>query len=490
MIPFGEWAPDLPDMTNGTSVEALNVLPSGTSYRSMSGLSEQTTALDARCQGLFSAKAADGASFNFAGDATKLYSLTNATWSNVTNLGGPYTVAELNSWQFLQYKQDVIAMHIDDYPQIFTLNSSSNFSNLTTAVKAAHCAVVNGFLVVGNTYDSTDGAVPYRVRWPSRTDITDWTVSPVTMADYQDLDSAHGDVMAITNGSHGLIFQERAITRMTFVGSPLVFQFDEMEYGRGTIAYNSVVQFGNLVAYLAEDGFYVFDGVSSQDIGANKVDKYFFSDLESSYASRVYGVVDPINHFIIWFYPGTGNNNGIPNKYIAYNYAQNSNNRWAHGEIELEIVGTSLSTGYTLETMDTYSTNLDSIGISLDSRFWTGGSIMLSAFSTNHKMAYFTNSTLSATIDTNEFEITPGRKTHLRSIMPMIDGVSSVTAAIGSRNNLGDAVTWGSSITPSANGEILLRNNARFQRIRLNITGDFNFAQGININKAIRGSIR
>jgi hypothetical protein len=47
MIPFGEWRPDMPELSQWAR-EALNVVPAEESYRPLNGLSGVTNALTAR----------------------------------------------------------------------------------------------------------------------------------------------------------------------------------------------------------------------------------------------------------------------------------------------------------------------------------------------------------------------------------------------------------------------------------------------------------
>jgi hypothetical protein len=112
-----------------------------------------------------------------------------------------------------------------------------------------------------------------------------------------------------------------------------------------------VVKVGNLIFYLGIDGFYVFDGNSSTSIGANKVDKTFYDDLDLSYQSRIYGTADFDKQIIYWLYPASGNSSGRGNKILCYNYSPSAKNRWSVIEdIDFEFLYTSLSEGYTLRS--------------------------------------------------------------------------------------------------------------------------------------------
>jgi len=185
-------------------------------------------------------------------------------------------------------------------------------------------ATIKDFLVVGNTNSGAEGHIPYRVRWSGINAPTAWVASATTQSDAQDLPFDNGDVQRIISGNYGIIFQERAITRMTYVGSPLVFQFDEMESGRGTPSPFSVRKIGDLIFYLGQDGFYVFDGEKSTAIGANKIDRTFWNDVDKTYLNSIVTAVDFNKHVIYWAYAGDANTRGRRNRILCFNYASNS----------------------------------------------------------------------------------------------------------------------------------------------------------------------
>jgi hypothetical protein len=85
LIPFAEWRPDMPALGE-FSREASGVVPAEASYRPLNALSGVSNALDARAQGAAWFRGTGGAVKMFAGDATKLYLLSGATWTSVPEL--------------------------------------------------------------------------------------------------------------------------------------------------------------------------------------------------------------------------------------------------------------------------------------------------------------------------------------------------------------------------------------------------------------------
>src|SRR4029077_2402588 len=119
-----------------------------------------------------------------------------------------------------------------------------------------------------NISDSVVGV--QRVRWSAINNANSWTADPTTLAGYQDLLGEGGWIQKIVGGEQGgYVIQEHAIWRMTFVGSPLIFQFDKVKTGIGAYAPQSVVSFQGMIFFLANDGFYMFDGSNIIPIGLN-----------------------------------------------------------------------------------------------------------------------------------------------------------------------------------------------------------------------------
>lgn len=483
-IPYGEWLPDLPDYKNPGCTVAKNVIPSGVGYQPFLSQVVYSNALTARCQGAFSTKDSDGNTVNFAGDASKLYRMTGAAYANVSKVGG-YTTGADEMWAWTRFNNRLLATNFTDAIQTFTVNSSSNFADLSAgAPMARYITKVGSFVVVGNTFDGVDGNVPNRVRWPGIDDPTAWTVSATTQADYQDLDVSKGWIRGVVGGEYGVIFQERAITRMEYVGSPIVFQFREVESGKGTQIPGSIVKVGSLIFYIGNDGFYVFDGDKSISIGANKVDKTFFDEVDTSYFSRITATAHPDKQIVAWAMPVSGNTSGRSNRLYLYNYSPNAQTRWAIVDgIDIEFFYTSISEGYTLDALDAISASLDALLFSLDSRVWTGENYILSGFNSDHKQINFTGSAMNAVLETAEIQVFPGKFTYIRCVRPLVDGSGTVTTQMGTRNLQSESVTYGSAIALNSFGESEVDSDARYHRIRTNITGGFNDVQGVVIEE-------
>ena len=355
-IELGEYLPDQQDHENPGLTVAKNVLPAAKSYMPWLTAAAFTDALDARARGAIQVKDKNGVTYVFAGDTAKLYKLGGGAWSDYSKAGSPaYALATEERWEYVKWGNQVLAVSgvngaATNNPQAITLGGAAFADLAGTPPQARHMAVVRDFVVVGNTWDSGDGLVPNRVRWCGIDDETTWTVSAVTQADYQDLQGNGGWVQAVVGGEYGVIFQERTIWRMTYTGSPVVFQFDEVVPNRGTPCPDSVVRVGDMIFYLSQEGFEVLqDGNTSRQIGAEKVDRTFFADFDATYWYNVVGMADPINRRVYWAYPGVGNTGGRPNKILCYEWTVG---RWTHSEQDVTTLLVGATSGTDLDSLD------------------------------------------------------------------------------------------------------------------------------------------
>lgn len=485
MIPVGEWLPDIADLQNPGTTKAKNVSPLVDGFGQLKALAETSSALTAYCRGAIAARANDNVVYNYAGDATSLYENESGTWTDKSTgcpgACGTYSVGTNDSWEFAKWGEKVIAVGgVGVSPQIITLGGTEFTALGGTPPKARHVAVVRNFVVLAN-YDESGTIYPARVRWSGHNDETQWTTDRAKQADYQPLAGRGGWIQGIRGGEYGVVLQEHSIWRMEYVGPKPIFRFDETMPGVGTPAPNSIVQRGDNIFALLQNGFEVIvQGEKGPEIGSNKVNKWFFDRVDANNMERVVGAFDRVNRRIVWIFPSTGATNGLPDSGIIFDIASG---RWSYFESELEWVYDSFGEGTTLEQLDSVSASLDALSGSLDSREWIGGAIALSGFSSTHKSGAFTGPAMDAVIETTEQKIN-GDMTFLRRVRPEVEGTGTITVAIGSRDKLSDSVSWGSNISQARDAAFPCRSRARYHRIRTNISGGFKRMQGISILEA------
>ncbi|MDH3664376.1 MAG: hypothetical protein OEU92_30915, partial [Alphaproteobacteria bacterium] len=394
-------------------------------------------------------------------------------------------------WWFLtQHELFVIATNYADAIQYWDLTTSSAFADLSAdAPRAKYAATVKSFAMVGHTDDPTYAKQPYRIWWSAVGDPTNWPdptsdAATTVLSDFRDLNANHGHITGLVsslNAADAAVFQQRGITRLIESGDDLVFASDEVEGVRGTAAPRSICQYGGLVYYLGEDGFYMFNGAQSLPIGASKVDREFFSLLDEASLYRVVSGADPRRKRIHWAFPSTTANAGQPDLMIVYNWETGD---WTLSDgIEIQEFSRTLSPGWTLEDFDAVYASLEVIPGSLDDPAWRGGKTpQLEAWNTDNKLAVFGGDTLEATLETEEAQLIPGQRSHIDTITPLIDA-SDVNSYAKLRDRQADVEAKTSEDALDASGHSLIDRAARYARFgsRIPAGAEWTEAQGVSV---------
>lgn len=456
-IVFGEWMPDQPGIS-GALTDAFNVIPKTNGYAPLASIAPLSDDASQTLIDVFAGKFS-GTTTLFAASAQKLYRFDSADLDldDVSKIvsGSPTTYSATSNWDFTQFGNTIIAANGQNKLQSWSLGSAANFVDLSAdAPSAYYVTVVRDFVVAAR-----DATYPNRVYWSDINDETDWTSSTTSQADFQDIPDG-GDIVGIRGGEIGLIFLERAIVRMSYIGSPLFFQFDTISRNLGCFEQKSIAQYGQLVFFLSDDGFYLCDGQNVNPIGVERVDRYFYENANINELSSMSSAVDPVNKLVIWCFQ----NNAGDRELLIYNWQIN---RWSHGTTSAAFIATAASAGVTLEGLDAYGT-IDSLEFSLDARLWTGGKMLL-AGGINSKIGIFNGANMTASIKTGDFR--DGEQSIVKLAKPQVDG-GSANVAVASRFRLDGQINYSTPLAADSENRVSLRSVGAYHRIDVIPTGD------------------
>ncbi len=493
MIKFGQLQSDLPAYQNSGALKVDNVIPLKEGYKSLPGFQALSSqGLTGGAVGLFSSFQATGVT-NYGGDATKLYQMNSSqVFIDKSKSGGYNNSTTSNArdfWNFTQFGTNIIATNHADNIQKFNQGTDSAFSDLVF-LKAKYITVINNFVVSGYT---TESGTEYnqRVKWSGLNDSSTWTPSQATQSGFQDIVGEHGNLVGIVGGENsGIIFFEKAIYRMSYVGTPLIFRFDKISDNIGAFCDKSIVSFGSMIFFLAQDGFYMLSGGQKLvPIGNGKVDNFFYDDLSSN-LDGICSAIDPNNSIVVWSYRGSDatSTTTINNKLIIYNY---SVDKWSTGSgLDLQFISTASQEAFTtVESLDVLG-NLDNLPKSLDSYFYGEGIVGLAGFNSENKFGKFIATSLSATVDTTEFEGVEGRRSSIINVRPIVDSEedsATVTVTPITRASQLDNISVGTAVSTQDSGDCPVRSNSRYHRIRVSVTGNFKTMSGVDIEARPEG---
>ena len=512
-VTFTEWTPDLPGVVENLSV-AQNVVPTAVGYAPFPTAVDYSAAASENLNNVFAGR------FNtttniFAGGATKLFRFDSSDLSmdNVSKSGDYTNVAK---WNFIQFGNTVIAANDVNKLQGFTLGSSTAFADLAAAAPVAkYVAVVRDFVVAANIDSGTESN---KVQWSDINDESDWTPGATSQSDFQYIADG-GNITGLTGGEFGLVLLERAIVRMTYIGSPFFFQFDTIARGLGCIEGNSVAKYDNVTYFLGDDGFYACDGTNVKPIGTQKVDNWFFSNANPSELDSMSTTTDPLRKIVVWNFLDNFGNRAL----IMYNWQVD---KWSYGTTDTTVVSYSATAGLTLEGLDINYTvtagsfvtskeytiltvgstdftligasenkagvrftatgagsgtgtatdlaaaaaagrTLDTMTTSLDDRLWAGGKLLF-AGARGAKVVTFTGANSTATITTGD--IGSEYTSVVTLARPIVDNGSG-QVAIASRMLLNQVPQLGAYIQADAENRVSLRSSGKYHRLSVIPTG-------------------
>ncbi len=150
--------------------------------------------------------------------------------------------------------------------------SAGGAYTVVTGVTGRCVGRINRFLVVG---------AGYTVRWNAIDDVTDWPTpntdaARAVQAGQQTMSPEYGWVTAVSgNDFFGYVFQERAITKLTYIGGDIVFAFDTFEEDRGCERTGMMTQIDDLVFFKSDRGYHALQDDQVADIGYGKVDESY-----------------------------------------------------------------------------------------------------------------------------------------------------------------------------------------------------------------------
>jgi hypothetical protein len=469
-IKFGDWLPDQPGVT-GAVTDAKNCYPVANGYAPFRSEADYS---DAAAQDLLITFAGKfgGATTLFAAGATQIYKFdsNDASLDAATTTG--YTAVE--GWDVTQFGEKIILANGQDKLQAWTLNSSTNFADLAAAAPTAKfVTVVKDFVVAAYVAGGDEN----KVYWSDINDETDWTPGAASQSDFQVIPDG-GDITGLAGGEYGLVFLERAIYRMTYAGSPFFFQFDAISRSLGCISNGSIAQYGGLTYFLADDGFYVCDGQSVKQIGAEKVNRWFFSNVvPNEIFAGMSATVDPINKLVIWRFPATFGRKLL----IIYSIDLD---KWSYAETTTTSIAYVLTPSATLEQVDNYNSSIDALDIPLDSRVFAGGQLLFAGVS-GSKIIAFQGQPKTAQITTGDIDM--GRST-VMLVRPTVDG-GSASVAVSSRDLLSEQVEFYTDVPADAENRVSIRSNGEYHRLRLTPTGaNWTTAVGMDVDVVKQGN--
>lgn len=450
MLQLAPFEPDKASFNPTASELSVNAIPVADGWGPMPSLIPYSDPLSAQCFGATLVRDSDGGFFIIAGTQTTLERLTGTAWTDLSGTSAPYSVPDIDRWNFTRYGGRLLAAALGQPIQFLDVDAGGDFADLTNAPEAKYVCVAGDFVVAGHLVN-----LPYTLKWSGINDSEFWTVGS-RGSDEQILPDGD-EITGIFGAPKGAyIFQRNAMRTMTFTGGTYTFTIDVAHPTRGSLAPLSIVQIGpGDFVFLSQDGFFRGWGANVTPIGVERVDKWFFEQINTDDLPIVRGVADPFEK-IVWFQFPT-----VEGDYRLLGYKW-SLDRWCTadnaGITELVSLVTQAA------TIDSIAETIDSVDIAIDSRFFKGGSPIFTGFTTDNELAIFDGAPRAATLATAEIEHAAPRRAFVNGARVYGDS-TDFTLKVGKRDYLGGPKTYTADVAPSTvTGLVPLRASARLHQ--------------------------
>jgi hypothetical protein len=487
LLSYGDYRPDVSDYEGQATRSILNVIPRGDGYGPFPSFSPYTSALPSPCRGAFYALKSDGTVITFAGTATKLYKLNNTdfSWTDVSSGGASYSALSATAqWQFAQTGDLVFATQANAVLQVFDLSSATAFSDaLGSPPQAAYISVVGSFLVLSGLLST-----PYRIQWSGLDSFNapdSWT-SGVNSSDFQDFPDG-GIVRGVAGGEDGIVFQDQAIRRMSYVpGSPIIFQIDRITQDKGLFAPYSIIRAAERIFFYAGQGFHKIEpGGLPEQIGREKVDRTFLADLDKGNLQLFMGAADPRSTRIYWAYKSVSGTVGAYDKLLGYDFLLD---RFFPVSVTGQYLLGISQTGLTLENLDSISCSLDALTLSLDA-YATAVQPEIAQFDNINTLGFFRGVNLEATIESAE-QGTDGARLTVKGFRPITDAPALFGSSSWRDTQLVAATAGAEVAVNQRTGRCDMMRDTRYTRFKIRIPAGTNwtFAAGVEPDLTTNGT--
>ena len=289
-----------------------------------------------------------------------------ATQSDITLLAAQWTL-DTNGEDLLALRRGGQLMHLDVSDNNYQIGRATIVSTAPYANTFLASPNDGHIVCYGASTTATDTNIePLRVAWSDQNSYTVWEPSAINTAGGVVLTEGSRIIGAIRSRNTINIWTDKAMYIQNFVGAPFIFRFTQVGSNCGLIAPHAAVDIDGVSYWMGENNFYMYDGrVNTMPC---TIRRYLFDSFNMTQKDKVFAGINNEFKEIIWLYPLTGSDE--PNGYVIYNYAEDT---WVYGKLfsdgivttfaDRDVYDSTLTTGYTSATADSYLFNNEPQGI-------------------------------------------------------------------------------------------------------------------------------
>ena len=262
---------------------------------------------------------------------------SRGTWGSAANVTIPST--SLRLWSMDNFGEDLLANIRGGaiYYWDTSAGTGTRAVNITSVSGSAQPQVANIVLVserdrhvlaFGCDPEGDPGNLdPLTIRFSTQESFTVWNALATNTAGELRVGSGSEIVAAIQTKQQVVVFTDRSVSAMQYIGPPFTFGLAEVSTNTSILGQNAAVAVGDAVYWMGNDVFYRYDGNVS--IIPCPVEEFVFDNVNTSQLSKVTAGSNSEFNEVWWFYSSA--NSETNDRYVVFNY---SDNTWFFGSLD------------------------------------------------------------------------------------------------------------------------------------------------------------
>jgi len=440
------------------------------------------------------------------GALNKIYRYNGASISNVTKTSDATNYGNSERWQSAFLGSALLMNNGVGTPQYMQPNGT-RFADLPSwpaNVITGCIKPYNAFLVMTG-YETSGAKYPYTVRWSDTYNPTtvpsDYNIASTTnLAGENVLTGRYGnliDQLPLNNAN--MIYAQRGVFAMDYIGSPLVFSFREVFTDDGIINRGAVATFFNQHLVVGNNDIYIHDGNSKRSIVDNRVRRTFYNAVQDTRSVTCTAIYDRSEVWITYADEDAASVQNA-NKALIYNWTQD-----AFTFLDLPNVR-AIGTSDVLDTSGAWDNNSQSWDDT--NEYWSNASLnttskgmgVYAVSPANNKVYQLLNthsadgSPLNAYLEATKIDLDQvlGTATNnikqIKGILPQMQGTGTVDIAVGTSMGPQDGISWQPPVVYQIEQDhkIDVRASGRYFALRIasNSASDYWRLTGLDIDVA------
>ncbi len=237
-------------------------------------------------------------------------------------------ILELRLWSLSNWGEDLLAAPRGD--KLYQWDASVGTGTRATVIAASPLADYyvtspDDQHVIALGADSD----PMKIKWCDQGDFTNWTISTTTTAGERFLRLGSKILGGLATKGVVLIWTDRAMFTMRFVGGPFTFSVRTAAVRGVLIGPGAMIEHNDVVYWMGDGNFWIYDG-RMRSLPCTVL-RQVFDDIDLDQTGKVIAGLNEEFHEVWWFYPSASGGTGENDRYAKYNFRENV---WDYGDLD------------------------------------------------------------------------------------------------------------------------------------------------------------